>query len=87
MSVIFSELLDDYFLSNIKNDLFEDEEGSEEHESVDPSKYYKSRLAQLLQGDDTFEGPVTEFRITSGNSQVESLVIGEIYCKSPDTYF
>ena len=38
MSVIFSELLEDYFLSNIKNDLFGDDEGTEDHDSVDTSK-------------------------------------------------
>ena len=43
MSVIFSELLEDYFLSNIKNDLFGDDEGTEDHDSVDTSKYYNTR--------------------------------------------
>ena len=42
MSVIFSELIEDYFLSNIKNNLFEDD-NTEETEPVDESK-----LANLL---------------------------------------
>ena len=38
MSVIFSELLEDYFLSNINSDIFEDDKATED-EQVDESKY------------------------------------------------
>ena len=48
MSVIFSELLEDYFLSNIKNDLFGDDEGTEDHDSVDTSKGYKALVSASL---------------------------------------
>ena len=38
MSVIFSELLEDYFLSNIKNDIFGDEDdNTTEEEQVEKS--------------------------------------------------
>ena len=40
MSVIFSELLEDYFLSNINNDIFGDEDdNTTEGEKVEKSEY------------------------------------------------
>ena len=43
---IFSELIEDYFLSNIKNNLFEDED-TEENEPVSSSKC-KCRSSKYL---------------------------------------
>ena len=44
---IFSELIEDYFLSNIKNNLFEDED-TEENEPVSSSKCTKCRSSKYL---------------------------------------
>ena len=44
---IFSELIEDYFLSNIKNNLFEDED-TEENEPVSSSKCSKCRSSKYL---------------------------------------
>ena len=44
---IFSELIEDYFLSNIKNNLFEDED-TEENEPVSSSKFTKCRSSKYL---------------------------------------
>ena len=38
MSVIFSELIEDYFLSNIKSDIFGDDNATEE-EQLEISEY------------------------------------------------
>ena len=38
MSVIFSELIEDYFLSNINNDIFGDDNTTED-EQVEESRY------------------------------------------------
>ena len=41
MSLIFSELIEDYFLSNIKNDIFEDaDDNTTEDEQVEKSEFY-----------------------------------------------
>ena len=43
MSLIFSELIEDYFLSNIKNDIFGDaDDNTTEDEQVEKSEYYRA---------------------------------------------
>ena len=39
MSVVFSELIEDYFLSNIKNDIFGVDNNATEEEQVESSEY------------------------------------------------